>query len=403
MMDADAATQDAAARQAGKLPLSGLRVVDFSWIIAGPLTTKMLGAMGAEVIKIESTTRAEHAARGGSYPLLNNSKRSCTINIRSEQGQALLHRLVRMSDIVVENFSARVLTKYALGYDTLRALRPDLIYVSASGVGRTGPQKDALAYGTLLQAYSGRAGLIGPPNLRLEAMGILPIWTDPVTAMWETLSILAAVHHRRRTGDGAYLDLSMLEATVALLPEALLRHALGQEDGRTPGGNEDGESAPGGCFRCAGDDAWLALAVRNDAEWQGLCKAMSQPALAAACPDTQARATHKTALDALVADWLRHADAAQAEHALLQAGVPAARTRSFAGVMEDDQLAARGLFPTLADGRRTVALPWRDADGWRGDLQPASALGSGNDHVFRTLLGLAQDDIDRLTEDGTIG
>jgi benzylsuccinate CoA-transferase BbsF subunit len=386
----------------GQMPLTGLRVVDFSWIIAGPLTTKMLGAMGAEIIKIESSTRAEHAARGGSFPLLNNNKRSCTIDFTRPEGQDLLHRLVAISDVVVENFSARVLTKYRLGYDTLRTVRPDLIFCSASGVGRTGPQRDALAYGTLLQAYSGRAGLIGPPNRKLEAMGILPIWTDPVTAMWEVLSILAAIHHRRRTGEGAYVDLSMLEATVALLPDALLRHGL-DGGGRGPGGNEDGESAPGGCFRCAGEDAWLALAVRDDADWAALCDAMDRPALAAGWPDAAARRAAKLALNDLVADWLADQDADAAERRLRARGIPAARTRHFGDVIADEQIVARGLFPEIADGKRTFALPWRDATGWRGRLDPAPQLGSSNEYVFGELLGLDAAARDRLTADRVIG
>ncbi len=260
------------------LALKGIRVVDFSWIIAGPMTTKMLGAMGADVIKIESALRPEHTARSGSFPLLNANKRSCSIDITKSDGQALLRRLVAISNLVVENFSARVLAKHRLAYDDLRAVRPDLIFVSASGVGRSGPQKDWLAYGTLLQAYSGRAGMIGEPNLKLEAMGILPVWTDQVTALWETTAILAAVHHWRRTGLGAYIDLSMLESTVALLPEALLRHTL-DPGGRAPAGNDEADAAPGGCFRCAGEDSWIAVSVRSDREFEGLCAALARPNL----------------------------------------------------------------------------------------------------------------------------
>lgn len=383
-----------------KLPLSGLRVLDFSWIIAGPLTTKMLGAMGAEVIKVESSSRAEHAARGGSFPLLNNNKSSITVDITRPEGQELLHRIAAKSDIVVENFSARVLDKYRLGYEELRKVRPDLIFVSASGVGRTGPQKDALAYGTLLQAYSGRAGLIGQPNLKLEAMGIFPIWTDPVTAMWEAFAILAAIHHRRRTGEGAFLDLSMLEATVALLPEALLRQGLSLE-GQGPSGNEDGESAPGGCFRCAGDDRWIAVAVRSDTEWRGLCGVMGRPELAGL--NRAARLTRRPELEQTMAAWLAEQDADSVEHRLLASGVPAARTRDFGGVITDPQLEARGVFATLADGTLTPALPWRDSDGWRGRMEPAPALGSGNDAVFGGLLGLSRSEIDRLTREKVIG
>jgi benzylsuccinate CoA-transferase BbsF subunit len=396
----DSVTPTAAADE--RLVLSGLRVVDFSWIIAGPLTTKMLGAMGAEVIKVESSSRAEHAARGGTFPLLNNNKRSITIDITKPEAQELLYRLIGISDIVVENFSARVLTKYRLGYDVLRTIRPDLIFVSASGVGRSGPQRDALAYGTLLQAYSGRAGLIGPPNLKQEAMGILPVWTDPVTAMWEVLSILAAIHNRRRTGQGAYIDLSMLEATVALLPDALLRAGLGIS-GSGPGGNEDGESSPGGCFRCAGEDTWIAVAVRTDAEWEALCAEMGRNDLVTEWRDTASRRRMKSTLNDILARWLIDQDADMAERRLVAHGIPAARTRHFGAVIEDEQIAARGLFPTLSDGGRTFALPWRDDSGWRGRMEPAPALGSSNRYVFGELLGLSPDEITRLQRDGVIG
>lgn len=385
-----------------QMVLTGFRIVDFSWVIAGPLTTKMLGAMGAEVIKIESSSRPEHAARTGLFPLLNNNKRSITIDITKATGQALLHRLIGISDAVVENFSARVLTKYQLGYDVLRTIRPDLIYVSASGVGRTGPQRDALAYGTLLQAYSGRAGLIGSPNLKQEAMGILPIWTDPVTAMWEVLAVLAAIYRCRRTGEGAYVDLSMLELTVALLPDALMRAGLGLP-GSGPRGNEDGESAPGGCFRCAGNDAWVAVAVRSNAEWAALCDEMSRPELASVWPDTTVRRAGKEGLNGILGDWLAGQDAEAAEHRLLARNIPAAWTRHFGHVIADEHLAVRGLFPEMPDGSRTFALPWRDATGWRGRTEAAPALGSANDYVFADLLGLERDEIERLQRDGVIG
>ncbi|WGF90751.1 CaiB/BaiF CoA transferase family protein [Marinivivus vitaminiproducens] len=377
-------------------PLAGLRVVDFSWVVAGPMTTKMLALMGAEVIKIESTTRPEHKNRTAGFHLLNNNKRSCTIDIRTTAGQDVLHRLVAKSDIVVENFSARVLQKYRLGYEDLRKVRPDLIFVSASGVGRSGPQRDALAYGTMLQAYSGRAGLIGQPNAMVEAMGILPIWTDPVTAMWETFSVLAAIHHRNRTGHGSYLDLSMLEGTVSLLPEALLRLSLGG-DGTTPGGLSDGESAPGGCFRCAGTDDWIAIAVGTDAEWQALCDAMAAPDLAVEHPNAASRRAALSELNAKIATWCGTQDAVTLEARLRSLGVPAARTRHFGEVIDDPDIRRRGLFVDLPDGRHTTALPWREADtGFRGDLAPTPELGADNDHVFQRILGLSDDEVAAL-------
>jgi benzylsuccinate CoA-transferase BbsF subunit len=383
--------------------LVGIRVVDFSWVMAGPMATKMLGAMGAEVIKVESSTRAEYTNRGGWFAITNNSKRSCTVNITLPAGQDLVHRLVRVSDVVVENFSAGVLEKYRLGYDHLRAVRPDLVYVSASGVGRAGPQRDALAYGTLLQGYSGRAAMVGEPNPRLEAMGVLPAWTDPMTAMWETVAILAAIHHRRRTGQGAYVDLSMLESTVTLLPEALLRHAIGVPTG-SPGGNREPFAAPAGCFRCRGDDRWIAVAVQTNAQWQGLCRAMERPDLAGdpRHADGPARLRRKRELDRELAGWLAAQTATDAEARLQQHGVPASPSRHAGEVLADPHFAERGLFPALPDGSRTTALPWMDAEGWRGRFTPAPALGADNDYVLRDLLGLGPATIAELAQSGVI-
>lgn len=379
-----------------KKPLRGIRIVDFSWVVAGPMATKMLGAMGAEVIKIESLTRPEHKQRSGIFRILNNNKRSCTIDISTATGQALLHRLVAMSDIVIENFSSSVLKKNHLGYEDLRQVRPDLIFVSASGVGRTGPESDALAYGTLLQAYSGRGGLIGKPNELIEAMGILPIWTDPVTAMWETFAVLSAIYHRRKTGQGSYVDLSMLEATVALVPEALMRLSTGV-GGRGPGGDYDGESAPGGCFRCNGPDAWIGLSVRDDAEWLALCQALGRPDLASLYPTHQARVDDEQAIRPVIAAWCLERSSDTAATLLRQAGVPAAVTRTFDQVVADPEIQRRGVFARLSDGSHNYTLPWRDADtGWRGDLTPPPELGADNDYVLKQLLGLSDQEYDAL-------
>lgn len=377
-------------------PLEGIRVVDFSWVVAGPMTTKMLALMGAEVIKIESTSRPEHKNRGGGFRFYNNNKLSCTVDIRTKGGQDLLHRLVAKSDIVVENFSARVLQKYHLGYENLRKVRPDIIFVSASGVGRSGPQRNALAYGTMLQAYSGRAGLIGEPNPMVEAMGILPIWTDPITAMWETLSILSAIYHRRRTGRGTYLDLSMLEGTVGLLPEALMRLSLGG-DGTAPGGLSDGASAPVGCFRCTGEDDWIAIAVRDDAEWRGLCEVMDAAEFAERYATVASRHKAADVLNSRLADWCRNKDGAALEVRLRQASVSAMRTRHFGEVMHDPDFLRRGTFVEMASGGLTYTLPWREADtGWRGDLVPPPELGADNDYVFKDLLGLSEEEVREL-------
>jgi crotonobetainyl-CoA:carnitine CoA-transferase CaiB-like acyl-CoA transferase len=371
-------------------PLAGLRVVDFSWVVAGPMATKMLGALGAEIIKIESSQRAEFSFRGGWFAGINNNKRSCTIDITTRKGQALIRDLVAQSDVVVENFSSRVLLKNSLAYEDLKAVRKDIVYVSASGLGREGPERDLLAYGSLLQCYSGRVGLIGRASPQLEAMGVMPAWTDPVTSMWESLAILAALRHRAATGEGAFIDLSMLEATVALLPDALLHAGLGRAVPHD-GSSEDLSALLSGLFRCKGEDEWLAVSVPNATALAGLCVAVGRTELAQ--PDA--------ARDALAA-WCRTSDAHAAEAALRAEGIPAARSRGIFDLVKDPHLDARGIYRQLDNGAWSIALPWMDADGWRGALTPVPALGGDNAYVFGELLGLDSPRRAALEEAGAI-
>jgi crotonobetainyl-CoA:carnitine CoA-transferase CaiB-like acyl-CoA transferase len=385
------------------LPLAGLRVVDFSWVVAGPMATKMLGALGAEIIKIESTRRPEFAHRSGWFAVVNNNKRSCTVDITTAEGQGLIRDLVATSDVVVENFSSRVLRGNNLGYEDLAAVRPELIYVSASGLGREGPERDLLAYGSLLQAYSGRVGLIGRANPALEAMGIMPAWTDPVTSLWESVAILAALRHRAATGRGAYIDLSMLESTVALLPDALLHAGLGRRVPRN-GSAEDLGGAPSGLFRCAGDDDWLALSVPDDARWTGLCRALGREDWAAmpTLAHAEGRLQARDMLRAGIAAWCRVRSGEEAETVLRGCGVPAARSRGIHDLVKDPHLAARGLFRQLPTGQWSITLPWMGADGWRGTLEPLPGLGADNDYVFGDLLSLPPARREALVEAGAI-
>lgn len=388
-------------RQMAKANLRGVRVVDFSWVMAGPMATKMLGAMGAEIIKIESSTRPEFSQRDGMFSVINNNKRSCTVNLRHPDGQDMLRRIIATSDVVVENFSSGVLRKYGLTYQDLQPLKPDLIFVSASGLGRSGPQRDLLAYGSLLQGYSGRVRMIGELNPFLEAMGILPAWTDPITALWETLAVLTALHHRDRTGQGCYVDLSMLESTVALLPEALIRAALGQPDGERASVTEP-DAAPSGCFRCAGADAWLAVSVRGDDEWRGLCRCLGWQDLAPAYADRSARLAAKDQLNGRLAEALRRQPAGEIERRLRQEGVPAACSRHMGELVADPHLQERNVFEGPQSAPHLGTLPWTDAEGWRGEYAPSPDLGADNDYVFGELLGLSRSARDELTKAGAI-
>ena len=385
------------------LILQGVRVVDFSWVMAGPMATKILGAMGAEVIKIESSRRPEFAQRDGMFSVINRNKRSCTVNITTPEGQRLVRGLVAESDVIVENFSGGVLRKYGLAYEDLQPIKPDLVFVSASGLGRTGPQRDALAYGSLLQGYSGRVSMIGKLNPALEAMGILPAWTDPITALWEVFAILAALHHRTRTGEGAYVDLSMLESTVALLPRALLRAAL-EENGVECCEGIDIDAAPSSCFRCAGGDEWLAVSVRSDTEWRGLCAAMGRSDLLAdpAYGDRPGRAKAKAVLDEHVASWVRSRSGSEAEVLLHEHRIPAARSRDIGELVNDEHLNRRGVFRSWNGELEMGPLPWLAGDTWRGLSSPSPAIGADNDYVFGQIIGLSRSRQEELQEAGVI-
>jgi crotonobetainyl-CoA:carnitine CoA-transferase CaiB-like acyl-CoA transferase len=221
--------------------------------------------------------------------------------------------------------------------------------------------------------------------------------------LWESLAILAALRHRARTGQGAFIDLSMLEATVALLPDALLHAGLGRAVPRD-GSAEDLSGAPSGLFRCAGEDEWIAISVRDAPSWAGLCAALGRADWASRA-DLATQAGRAAASDMLrdaLAAWCRGREAAAAEALLRAEGVPAARSRGIFDLVRDAHLGARGVYRQIANGTWSIALPWMDADGWRGALSPVPALGEANGYVFGDLLGLDAPRRAALEEGGAI-
>lgn len=400
-------------------PLAGLRVADFSWVFAGPICTRNLAALGAEVIRIESRRRidshrlsglrdAEGKPRINASPyfyMVNYNKQSITLDITQPRGLEIAKEIVRRSDIVVENFAHGVMDRLGLGLDVLRELRPDVILVSSSGLGRTGPDRAAVAYGTTLHAYSGVTSLTGYPGG--EPRGTATTWSDPLTGLAATFAVLCAIWHRRRTGEGQHIDLSMAETTATLLAEPLLEYSIG---GRRWEGvaNYDRFAAPHGTYPCAGDDRWIALAVRDAAEWAALTGALARPDLAAdprfATP--AARRAHAAELDREIAAWTRGQEPETLERTLIAAGVPARRVLDGPGLLADEQLNARDFYVELdhAEGGRCPVgrLPWLLDPGPNPAYSPAPALGADNEAVFRGLLGLSPDEIERLVEERVI-
>src|SRR6516165_7987133 len=256
----------------GKMPLCGIRVLDFSWVIAGPTTTRYLAAMGAEVIKIEAPGRGDPGRASELHTVLGQAKRSVVFDLKKPEAVAVARELAAKSDVLIENFATGVMERLGLGAEALRTLNPNLIYVSASGLGRTGPEAHAVAYGTLLQCYAGFAALNRhsdiPPRVGLA-------WLDPMCGLMLAFVVAAGLWQRRRTGGVPVIDFSMIEAMLWTMAEPLLATQL--EAPPQPQGNHSNRYVPHGVYRCAGEDEWISIVARTDEEWRKLCSVV--PAL----------------------------------------------------------------------------------------------------------------------------
>lgn len=382
------------------LPLTGVRVIDLSWIIAGPTATRFLAMMGAEVIKVSSARRPDPSYRGAPFQAYNQSKRSIALNMSTTAGLELAKRLLGVADVVVENFAAGVIERLGLGYDVVSAVKPDIIMVSSSGTGHSGPHKDYVAYGSLLQHYTGWNSISGYPGHEPIKGGL---WADPWVGLELAMITLAALHHRAMTGQGQYIDMSMAEALSASIPEAILAYQM-HHTIPEPQGNRDTWDAPHGVYHCAGVDRWIAIAVTNDTEWQALCQVLERPDLAAEARFLTAagRRRHHDLLDAAITAWTRDYEDYDAMQRLQAAGVPAGPSLDILRVYHDPHLRAGGyLTPRqTSDGqsRYLPGLPWRFTGLGPTPVSAAPVLGQDNAYVYHELLGLSLEDMTRLIE-----
>jgi benzylsuccinate CoA-transferase BbsF subunit len=375
------------------MPLSGVRVVDFSWVIAGPTATRYLAAMGAEIIKVEAPGRGDPGRGSELHTVLGQAKRSIVLDLKKPQAVAIARALAARSDVVVENFATGVMDRLDLGADDLQALNPDLVYVSASGLGRTGPEARAVAYGTLLQCYAGFAGLNRHPDVP-PRVGLA--WLDPMCGLMLAFIVGAALWHRRRAGGVARIDFSMIEAMLWTMAEPLLATQLAAPP--QPRGNECSRYFPHGVYRCAGKDDWLSLVATSDAEWRNLCALV--PGLAPMAElGFDERQHRRAAIDQVLAGWLRPQSAAAAEVVLLRAGIPAAALANAWDLVNSKHLEARGFWEPHGAGA-LPGLPWRASFGRTSG--PAPQLGAGTDSVLREVLDLSAAEIAALHRSGAL-
>ena len=379
-----------APRGTGKLPLAGVRVLDFSWVIAGPTVTRYLAVMGAEVIKVEAPGKGDPGRGSELHTVLGQAKRGIVLDLKKPEALAVARDLAAKSDVLVENFATGVMDRLGLGAEDLRAVNPDLIYVSASGAGRTGPEARGVAYGTLLQSYTGFAGLNRHPN-RPPRVGFA--WLDPMCGLMLGFGVAAAVWRRRRTGETARIDFSMIEAMLWTMAEPLMAAAP------RPRGNESDRYAPHGVWRCAGPDAWVGLAIRDDTEWATLCAAV--PALAGMAKlDFAGRVEARGVIDDALTAWFAPREAGFTAAVLSAGGLAAAAVAGSIDLVRSDHLRERGFWETHGAGV-LPGLPWRASFGHAAG--PAPGLGADTDAVLADVLGLGNDAIAAARAAGALG
>jgi crotonobetainyl-CoA:carnitine CoA-transferase CaiB-like acyl-CoA transferase len=345
-------------------------VLDFSWVIAGPTTTRYLAAMGADVIKVEAPGRGDPGRASELHTVLGQAKRAIVLDLKQPEAVAIARDLAERCDVLVENFATGVMERLGLGAAALRARNPGLIYVSASGLGRIGPESHAVAYGTLLQCYAGFAGLNRHPNI---APRVGFAWLDPMCGLMLAFITAAAIWRRRTNGESARVDFSMIEAMLWTLAEPLLATQRGTLP--APQGNRSDGHLLHGAWRCAGEDAWISIAVLNHEQQQRLLELVGG-----------------SSLDA----WLAQRTASDAEAALLRAGVPAAALASSTDLVASEHLRGRGFWEGGLPG-----LPWRSS--FRRKSGVAPELGADTDAVLAEVLGYQDAGIRALHAKGALG
>ena len=399
------------------LPLDGVRVLDLSKVWAGPYGTRLLGDMGAEVIKVEgpgawdmirslslvSQTEERVYNQSAYFNHYNRNKYGCAIDFSHPKGLELAMRLVALSDVVVENYRSDVMEGLGLTYEAMRQARSDIIVISMPSHGLWGPQAHHLAYGTHIEQLGGLVSLSGYPDGPPQRSGIS--YGDPMAGSVAAAAAIAALLYRRRTGSGRHIEVAQWEAFLSFVGEFFLEYGMtGREPARR--GNRHSSMAPHGAYPCQGEDSWVAIAVGSDEAFAALCRAMGRPELARdeRFADVVSRHRHQDELDAVLSAWTRERSHDEAAAQLQAAGVSATPVLTIPEIMRDPHLTERGFWEEVT--HREAGTWQMDGPAWRFDLAPAHVrlpapcFGEHNDYLFRGLLGLSEDEVAELEREG---
>ncbi|MBI3978085.1 MAG: CoA transferase [Chloroflexi bacterium] len=403
-------------------PLAGVRIIDSTTVLAAPYSMALLGDMGADVIKVEAHTRAVRSEGmlyrnevsdqswndGGFFNVPNRSKRGITLDLKQPEGMEVLRKLIATADIFVENNRPGANARLGIDYDSLRQIKPDLIVLSNSGFGQDGPWKFYGGIGRMLEPTTGLASLTGYSGGAPQRVGSAYVDLQVTYAM--VFLLMSALIHRERTGRGQYLDLSMYQVGVSMVGDAVLEYIANGDQGERRG-DRDRYLAPQNAYPCRGEDRWVVLTVRDDAEWQTLCRLMEMPDIAGdpRFADGLGRLEHQDEIDPLIADWTRRHSADEVMQLLQAHGIPAGRANDGRDLLLDPQLRARGFFepvthpPAVRLGTRVYqGQPYRFSAGGVGIRRPAPMLGEHNWEVLREL-GYDDEQIAELERKQVIG
>ena len=397
--------------------LAGIRVLDFCWVGAGALVTKLLAEHGADVIKVESRARpdnlrvappfrpgAEGLDGSGYFASRNNDKRSLVLNMSKPKARELARQLAASCDLVTNNFRPGVMERWGLGYADVREANPSAIYLSMPMQGAEGPHSSYVGFGSTIAALAGLVNVSGKPER--DPVGTGTHYPDHIPSPGHALvAVLAAIRRRNLTGEGCLVEVSQFESAVELVGPALIAVSTGAPE-PLRNGNRVAAHSPSGVFRCAGsEDQWCAIAATSEDEWRDLADVLGQPDLGddPRFATLAARKENEDALEELLAPLVRAWERWSLTDALQQRGVAAWPVLNAGELLEDEQLLSRDFWRTLDHsvmGQFTAAAaPFKNGDARTGPVDAAPLLGNDTREIASSLLGLSDQEIDELERD----
>ena len=409
-------------------PLSGIRVCDFTWVWAGPYCTLQLAHLGAEVIRIETKTRPcvtrmlppwpdgkfDSLDKSGYFNQYNQGKKSLSLNFRHPEARDAAWRLIKQSDIVINNFASGVIEKMGFGYEAVKQANPKVIMISLSGYGDTGPYSKYVAYGPAQVPLSGLSALTGYKGFPPMHAGFS--YADPNAGVHGAFALICALFHRAKTGEGQYIDMSQWECAMDLLAEGILEYTMNDREPERVG-NRDPYMAPHGIFKCLDlpekildvtIDQWVSIVCADDAEWGRLARAIGKPELStdARFKTLAMRKQNEDALEAIITEWTSQRRVADVVTELQNAGVAAGACADSKYISEDPHLNERDYFvyrehPAVGK-RQHCGMPWRMSETVCEVKAAAPALGQHTDELMTGLLGFSKAEVEKMRADGAL-